>query len=155
MENGEENKKAFLLAGHRNWGKSRTLNDPSFVGKKLHITIKDKKIVIIKSSNGDKRAELLEVIKKHLGKPYIIIAFCADFDKGFFTVEILTLLQNNGYDIFSFVLKHKYNDPNIQVTDEEITKLKQYSKVEIYGEKKAEAAARAAEFKKYIEKNMP
>jgi len=155
MEKGKTNKKVFLLTGHRNWGKSRTLNDPSFAGKKLHINIKNEIIVIIKSSNDDQKEKILDAIKKHINKPYIIIAFCANFEEGFFTVEILELLKKNGYEIYSFVLKYNYNKPDIEVTADEITNLEKYSKVVIYNEKKKEANIRAAEFKKFIEKNIP
>jgi uncharacterized protein YvpB len=149
------NKKVFLLTGHKHWGKSRTLSVKSFAGNKLHIYINETKVIVIKRSNDDIKGKLLNSIKKHLNKPYIIIAFCANFTGGYFTVDILDLLKKNGYEIFSFVLSHKYDDPKIMVSDEEINKLKQYSKVEIYSEIKKKDNIRAAEFKKYLEKNIP
>jgi len=154
-EKTKNGKKAFLLTGHRNWGKSKTLNDPGFAGKNKHIIINGNNVFIIKMSNDDQFAKLLDDIKKHKDIPYMIIAFCCNFEEGFFTVEILEALKKYGYEVFSFVLEHQYNNPEISVTNEQIVKLKKYTKCEIYSVKKAESNARAIAFKKYLENNIP
>jgi len=151
----EVKKKAFLLTGHANWGKSKTLSDKSFAGKCRHINIKGNSIVIIKMSNDDQLDKIIQAIEKYINEQFIIIAFCPNFDDKHFTVDVLNLLKKHDYEIFSFVLKHKYNKPETTVTSDEINKLNEYSKVEIYSEKNAEANIRAEKFKKYIEKNLP
>jgi len=154
-EKANKVKKAFLLTGHRNWGKSKTLNDPGFAGKTKHIMIKGINVFIIKMSNDDQLDGLLEAIKKHKDIPYLVIAFCCNFEGGFFTVEILEALRKYGYEVFSFVLEHQYNNPKISITSEQIAKLKNYAICEIYSVKKAESNVRAIAFKKYLEKNIP
>jgi hypothetical protein len=148
-------KKAFLLTGHRNWGKSKTLNNPNFAGKNKHIIINGNYVFIIKMSNDDQLDRLLEAIKKHKDIPYLVIAFCCNFEEGFFTVEILEALKKYDYEVFSFVLEHQYNNPEISVTSEQIAKLKKHAICEIYSVKKAESNVRAVAFKKYLEKNIP
>jgi len=148
-------KKAFLLTGHRNWGKSYTLSDPAFAGKNRHIIINGEYVVIIKMSNDDQKEWLLEAIKNYKDKSYLVIAFCCNFEEGFFTVEILETLKEYGYKVFSFVLKHQYNNPDNAVTNEEIEKLKKYATEEIYSVKKAKSDVRAIAFKEYLEKNIP
>ena len=149
-------KKAFLLVGNKDWGKTDTLKQPPFTisnSKKRLISLIGFDFFLRKGSNRDKKVAYIAFVVKVVFN-YLILAFATG--KKYEPKKILTKLKSKGYKIYAFVLKYKYGNPNKIITDSEIAMLKQYAtKVEVYSVIKAEAKARAVAFNKFIKKNMP
>ncbi len=147
-------KRAFLLIGHSNWGKSETLFRLTGNSRqKRNIIISKMELHVKRSSNDDNSTKLLDFVKNknHLLQ---IIAFCPNFDNPERkSKEILEVLKVKGYQISFFVLKYKFNSQDIMITDSEIEELKNYGNCEIYNESE-EAEIRAEKFKTFIIKTL-
>jgi hypothetical protein len=148
-------KKAFLLTGHRNWGKSQTLNDPNFAGKNLHVIINGFKVKIKKSSNGDDPDGVLDFIEKNKNEQFLIIAFCCDNDPSYKGQDIIKKLKSYGYNLYAFVLEHQYPPPQDVIPRSEIQTLGNDAQVYVYSQKGAVAPQRAADFMTYLGQNIP
>jgi len=89
--------KAFVVVGHSNWGKSRTLRQLTGSKRKAWIQIKDFRIFIRRMSNDDIAKDLKEFLEKidPNFKRIIIITLCPNFDDpDRRTKEILNLLKD-------------------------------------------------------------
>ena len=148
-------KKVFLLTGHRNWGKSQTLNDPNFAGKNLHIFINNIKVKIKKSSNGDNPDGVLDFIEKNKNEPFLIIAFCCNNDPSYRVQDIINKLKNYQYNLYAFVLEHQYPHPQDVIPRSEIQTLRNDAQVYVYSQRGAVSSQRAADFKAYLVQNIP
>jgi hypothetical protein len=144
--------KAFLLVGHQNWGKSKTLTaltgGSHYVRK---ITIKGVEFFIRRTSNSDSEPSYLTFIK-NVTAPNLIISFSSNFGN---TAQILSILQSK-YDLYFFVLECQYNNPAISIPGTEISQLKPHAAPpNIYSPKQSPAPTRAAAFRAYIESQLP
>jgi GTP-binding protein EngB required for normal cell division len=150
-------KKAFILVGHSNWGKSRTLKcltgNSRYVKK---IPIAGITFFIRRMSNDDDGQSLLDFVSK-IDQPNIIMTLCPNFQENEKTIDILSTLTSNNYYLFFFVLKYKY-DQSQKISQEEIEELKNYSDsnfIEIFNDKNSPDYLRANEFRRFIEKHLP
>ena len=144
--------KAFILVGHSNWGKSKTLK--ALTGGKIqfrYYRIGEKEFVIKRMSNdefSDKLKNFCESLNPKESK-YVLLALCPDFDDSQKYTEAILACLKSKYELFFFVLRHKYNS-NTCIADHEIDKLKGHGVVLVYDEK-SEAKERADALKKYIQ----
>ena len=96
--------KAFLVVGHRNWGKSKTLraltND-----EYGWVTLHGKHFFIRFMSNDDvpsKYSEFIEALDP-TKKPLVIVAYCPEQSP-----YVLIDAISKKYDLFIWVLQHNY-----------------------------------------------
>ena len=160
MEKG----KAFFVVGHRNWGKSKTLQalKKSIGSNKQNIDIKKTKFFIRIMSNDDRPNRFIEFLNKldPSQRPYLIATLCPNFDDRLMntkkpnTEKMLQQLRKN-YNLFFFVLVHRWHKKRDgRITESEIKKLKKFGEVKLYSanDKRDNAnVTRAKEFRKYIE----
>ena len=147
--------KAFVVVGHSNWGKSRTLRQLTGSKRKAWIRIKDFWIFIRRMSNDDiakkDLKEFLEKIDPNV-KKIIIITLCPNFDDpDRKTKEILNLLKDK-YTPYFFVLKQRYGK-KVEVLDKEIDALKSIGGVEVI-KGAVEDTERSRRLKQFIEKYL-
>jgi len=148
--------KAFVIVGHRHWGKSWSLKELS--RGKYSTVIKGYKLFIKRMSNDDPPVSrllkfILEAIQ--LSRQCLIIALCPDFDTENTVTTVLDKLEN--YDLKFWVIKHSQN-PNLpprEITDQELTQLRQHGQVEVFKRKGATPEQIAKEFRRFIEKSVP
>jgi hypothetical protein len=148
MERG----KAFLVVGHKHWGKSRTLKalaDESFA---RYISIADKWLFIRRMSNDDKPDEFRDLVRtlNPVDKENVILAFCPVFDEGDAEATLRDLHRH--YNIFSFVIRHAF-DRKRQITGDEIAALRHFGDVELF-EEYGEASDRADSLRIFIEQHL-
>jgi len=148
MEKG----KAFIVVGHSNWGKSRTLKaltDGSTYTRSIKIKLKD--FFIRRTSNCDKPNSFKEFINNidQQDKPFLIITLCPDFGDPAKKTEVSIQELYKKYQLFFFILKHKYKSDEI-ITATEIARLKLFGEIKIFGDKDTESEERAAIFKDFI-----
>jgi hypothetical protein len=183
MNNDDQVKKgkAFLLVGFLgNWGKSRTftalngryryisITSSKESGKKLSFSIQRKSNSDIRfdndifiqgksnsdeqfcESNSDKLKDYWQTQAEKWGENLIIA-----FSTGTKDAEKMLQFLASKYELYCFVLKHKYSNPKEKVPESEIAMLRKYAtEVEVYSVQKAEASIRADAFKAFIEKNL-
>jgi len=148
--------KAFIVVGHSNWGKSKTLCSlTEEIWQKKYINIKGYEIKIKRMSNDDiSFKEVIDFLNKLDSKknPVIIITLCPNFvDKSKGTIEILDLLLTK-FKPYFWILKKSYNSTQ-EVKDEEIDRLRKYGCVEVFT-KVDDSNIRAKEFRRFIENNL-
>jgi hypothetical protein len=144
--------KAFLLVGHAHWGKSKTLTALTDGNWNVrYITIKGVEFKIKRSSNSDNLEPCLEFVK-NVTYPNLIIAFSSDGPE---ERQILEILKRK-YDLYFFVLQHKYNNPDSEISEAENKLLEAYSNsIESYTPKHEPAEKRATAFRAYIKSKLP
>ena len=145
-------KKAFLLVGHSNWGKSETLYQLTDRNRrKKYFQINDEWFFVRRMSNDDNEESLEKFIKSAWKyKCHLIMAFCPTFEKGKASALLNELSKR--FEINTFVLTHKYGG-NDSITSKEIKALAKYGIVEEL-KKKQEATQRAKAFKAFIVDNL-
>lgn len=146
--------KAFFVVGHKDWGKSLTLQ--ALTGGRLvrSVTIKGKVLFVRRMSNDDPPIDkLLKFIfeSQPPSRAYLIIALCADFESSGTATTILDSLKEK-YDLYFWVLKFGWFGDS--VTDEQINELRSYGDVEVFSQKRIESEERARNFKTFIEKSL-
>lgn len=149
-------KKAFLVVGHSNWGKSWTLrkltNDNV---RQTRISINEQGFFIRRISNDDNPDSLLKFAQKgiHNKGNNVILTFCPNFEKKE-SKEILELL-NPHFELHFFVIKYQQHPKKDGVvSDTEIKELRKYSdKSEIYSKKDLPKNI-ADDFQKFIQANL-
>src|SRR5688500_7379453 len=107
---------AFVLVGHKNWGKSRTLKALSDDNAHLQrITIKSYNFFIRRMSNDDvfktfpnKFTNFVKELDPDL-LPYLIITLCPSFRDKLPKTEFVLQNLAKKYELFFFVLRYKYN----------------------------------------------
>jgi len=148
-------RKAFLLVGHENFGKSKTLVELTESRNSQHIYIEKKYFALKRKSNDDIGKDLLKYVKDILKNKYceyLLLCFCPDFkDQKKYSVQILETLKNE-CELYFFVLMKQYGRDKT-VTSDEIKELKKYGDVFQYATSD-DAHDRADELVKYIKKNM-
>lgn len=148
MERGQ----AFLVVGHKRWGKSKTLK--ALTGGRLfqYWRVGDYELFIRRMSNDDVPEDFREFVRslRPTNRQYVILAFCPVFEEGDADATLRDLRRN--YDIFSFVLRHAF-DRRRRITQDEVEGLQRYGEVEVL-EDHAEASDRAAAFRDFIERNI-
>jgi hypothetical protein len=148
-------KKAFLLVGHENFGKSRTLVELTESKNSLRTSIGNKDFALKRKSNDDIGEELLNYVKdilKNKDYEYLLACFCPNFtDSNKCSMKILETLKKE-CELYSFVLMKQFGR-NKFVSQDEIESLKKYSNVLRYSASE-DARERADALAKYIKKNI-
>lgn len=145
--------KIVFVVGHENWGKSHTLRFLTNGNWRVRsVKIKGTDFYIRRMSNDDQPDSYVKFMKSvspHK-KEMIIAALCPNFERqNARTESILKSLTSKGYQLFFWVLQHKYGTGE-QIKAEEIKKLKSHGTVELFSST-AEAKQRAALLRTYIE----
>jgi hypothetical protein len=151
-----ESKKAFVVVGHRHWGKSTTLRE--LADGKYSALINGQEFAIKRMSNDDPPVErLLEFIRKAKtsSKALLIIALCPDF----YTDDTITtvLKELKGYDLLFWVIQHSQNPndrPPRRIPDSEIEALRRVGKVEVFSRKDSTAAELANALRRFIKNSF-
>jgi hypothetical protein len=148
--------KAFVVVGHSNWGKSRTLRQLAGGSRRRAWVLLNGEIWIFirRMSNDDIPDDLLDFVRRLDAnkKAIIIIALCPDFDDNSKKTQLILDLLKKKYSIFFFVLKKKY-DGDDEISDAEISSLRKYGQVEVFNSK-SEDTVRAQSLRRYVENNL-
>src|SRR5713226_1293604 len=147
--------KAFLVVGHKNWGKSATLKALTG-GSRFERTWTIGKIqfFIRRMSNDDIPRSLADFVNSLDPdiRPRVIATLCPTFNKRRslpLLLEILGTLRRK-YQLFFFVLRHKCKNPKRTIPDDEIDKLERYGTVKIFSPEGAKPKAIARAFKIFV-----
>jgi hypothetical protein len=152
-------KKAFILVGHENFGKSKTI--VQLTGKKNSSfdddIVKERSLFLFRKSNDDKGEGLLTCLKGAIekGAEYMLIASCPVFNRNETdngnTREILKTLQESGYEIYAFILKESWNATQ-RIEDADLAALKPYCQ-KTQEATSRDAQERAKELRQFILEN--
>ena len=153
--------KSFIVIGHERWGKSRTLIKLRGGNWRAprKITIKGQNIFIRRMSNDDipsrqiKPESYLKFVDKLdiKRKPLMILTLCPNFKDPNRCTEYILKKMYEKYELFFWIIKHKYGPNNNVVEPDDIDRLMKYGVGDIYSGKD-EDDVRAKIFKKFIEK---
>jgi hypothetical protein len=147
--------KAFLVVGHKHWGKSTTLRALTGGNRFLRTwKIGSTLFFVRRMSNDDIPDSLIELVNSLDPKttPRVIATLCPTFnDKKAVPalLEILGTLKRK-YELFFFVLRHKCDNPSVTIPDDEIDKLERYGTVEQFHPEGARAQKIAQFFKRFV-----
>lgn len=144
--------KAFLVVGHKQWGKSRTLKALTDDNHQARgVSIANHRLFIRRMSNDDKPNDFRKLVRtlRPSRHEFVILAFCPVFDDD--ADEILSDLKER-YDLHSFVLKHSY-DGGRHISDDEIAALRGFGKIEVL-DRQVEATDRADALRAFIELHL-
>uniref|UniRef100_B8HQM8 Uncharacterized protein n=1 Tax=Cyanothece sp. (strain PCC 7425 / ATCC 29141) TaxID=395961 RepID=B8HQM8_CYAP4 len=149
--------KAFVLVGHKQWGKSRTLksltNDSRYVKK---ITINDQQLFIRRMSNDDEPESLMQFVRKLNTQrcTNVILTLCPNFHDSsrHQTLSILDELSKK-YELFFWILRFKYASDEM-ISDDEIRNLNKYGEVEVFTREQPQSTERAEEFKAFVSNRL-
>lgn len=146
--------KAYLIVGHSNWGKSKTLKQLTSNSRRVrYFSISGEDFFIRRMSNDDFEKKLLKFVTDATKyKRNLIIAFCPAFDKSRESKKILDILSKD-FTLFFFVLKHKFGS-DLTISKNEIDVLRKYGDVSVFNKRNEEDKIRALSFEKYITKNL-
>lgn len=151
--------KAFLVVGHKNWGKSSTLkaltNNSRFIRK---WRIKSVEFFVRRMSNDDVPKSLLALVTwlDPTVTPYVIATLCPTFNDEKTVPMLLKTLEilREKYKLFFFVLQHKGSNPGITIPRDEIDKLERYGTVEVFGGEGNRPSIIATSFQHFVEQNL-
>jgi hypothetical protein len=149
-KSGMSKLKAFIVVGHENWGKSRTLLSFTDERRTRSIIINNLKFIIKRMSNDDFSKGLLDFVLSQTNN--IIIALCPNFNnKERYTNEILKEL-NARYDCYFWIMKYNW-DNTAEISSQEIDILKNYGQIEIVIEH-MDSLKRAERFRIFLSNNL-
>jgi hypothetical protein len=151
---------AFVLVGHKNWGKSRTLKALADGSSHLHtLTVKSHNFFIRRMSNDDVPEKLPNRFTDFVENldadscPYLIITLCPDFTNSLPKTKAVLKELVKKYRLFFFVLRFKYGCDK-EISDAEIEGLKQFGEVKVFPTKGADDKVRAKVFRTFIESRL-
>jgi energy-coupling factor transporter ATP-binding protein EcfA2 len=153
-----QQKRVAFVVGHENWGKSRTLEAlKQLCGHEgRRVTIGGCEFLVRTMSNDDMPESYLNFARA-ASRQYLIAALCPKFkefgnyDEPMKTAdEILHTFRGKGYQLFFWVIEHKWADAGEVVAQQEISELQHYGTVEIFTGVDAEAPIRATEFRTFV-----
>jgi hypothetical protein len=135
---------AFLVVGHRQWGKSRTIR--ALARKPGWVTIADRRFFVRIMSNDDQEASYKDFVAavRPDRRPFLIAAYCPE--EG--SQPLLRALARK-YRVRAFVLERNYRDDDA-VSPNELARLRAHAKVYIYTPIRRPAAARAKALARFI-----
>lgn len=142
--------KAFIIVGHSNWGKSRTLRQLAGSPRRAWIEVNGIWIFVKRMSNDDIPQSLIDFLKNvdPNAKAIIIIALCPNFDDPSRKTDLILKLLKDKYTSYFFVLKKRYSN-NDEVTAAEIQALRSFGTVQVL-EQRVEDTVRAKAFRTFI-----
>ena len=147
--------KAFLVVGHKRWGKSTTLKALTD-GNRFLRTWKIGSILFFvrRMSNDDIPDSLIELVNSLDPEttPRVIATLCPTFNDKNALPALLKILDTlkRKYELFFFVLRHKCNNPSVTIPDDEIDRLERYGTVEQFRPEGARAHKIARFFKRFV-----
>jgi hypothetical protein len=149
--------KAFLVVGHKNWGKSTTLKaltGGSRYERKWRIGSAE--FFIRRMSNDDDPKDLNKLVKRldPDDTPRLIATLCPTFNDRHLLPLLLDTLATlkRKYELFFFVLRHKCQNAKKTIPDDEIEKLERYGIVKIFSPEGAKPQAIARRFRSFVTK---
>ncbi len=149
--------KAFLVVGHKNWGKSTTLKALTGGSRFKRIWMIGKTPFLIRRMSNDDIPKSLKDFVHRLDpavSPRVIATLCPTFnDKRSLPLllDILGTLKRK-YELFFFVLRHKCKNPKSTILDDEIDKLERYGAVKIFSPEGAKPRVIARGFENFVRK---
>lgn len=144
--------KAFLVVGHKNWGKSTTLRALTG-GKRPHMWEIDSIVFFIRRmSNDDYPTKFLKLVISFDpdDKPRVIAALCPTFDNKKHPVRAILDALKRKYKLFFFVLQHKCKNPKRTIQDDEIDKLERYGTVKVFHPERAKPRVIARSLQRFV-----
>ena len=147
--------KAFVLIGHRHWGKSRTLR--ALTGGRLtrRDRIAGRTFRIRRTSNDDLPSEFEDFVcsLQPATDPFVIVPMCPNFG-GVQPAAESSLQELVGkYQVFVWVLRQAYGGGR-QINQQEIAELTRFGTVGIDQHSDQEDLQRAAAFEVFIAANV-
>ncbi len=141
--------KAFVIVGHRHWGKSFTLNAIS--NGNVHqrrVVLASKTVFLRRMSQDDRPASFHDFCDRvhPSSRPFVIMTLCPVQDAK--TVQSLKKLANK-YRLFFFVLLRQYRD-NGTISRTELAFLRTWGSVTVFSKANAESATRANALKQMV-----
>ena|SRR3989442_13609969 len=146
--------KAFLVVGHKNWGKSTTLK--ALTGGRRYRTweIGSTPFFIRRMSNDDIPKDFQELVNSldPDATPRLIATLCPTFNDKKALPVLLPILDTlkRKYELFFFVLRHNCKNPKSTIPDDEIDKLERYGTVKVFHPQGAEPQVIAQTFQTFI-----
>jgi hypothetical protein len=136
---------AFLVVGHKQWGKSRTIR--ALRKKRGWVTIGGQDFFVRRMSNDDPPEKGYEDFIAGLDpreKPYVLIAYCPE--EG--SPRLLRALTAK-YRVYAFILDHSYTDDR-RISANEVAGLRQYARIEVFTPVGQPATDRARALERFI-----
>ncbi len=147
--------KAFVLIGHRHWGKSRTLR--ALTGGRLtrRDTIAGRTFRIRRTSNDDLPSEFEHFVRslQPATDPFVIVPMCPNFGGVQADAESLLRELTSKYQVFIWVLQQAYGGGR-EINRQEIAELTRFGTVGIDQHSDHEARRRAVTFQRFIAANV-
>jgi hypothetical protein len=146
---------AFLVVGHKNWGKSATLKALTDDCRYYRSwSVGDVEFFVRRMSNDDKPKDFLDLVTglDPAITPNVIATLCPTFnDKKLLPLllQILGTLKRK-YELFFFVLQHQGMRPANTIPDDEIDKLQRYGTVKVFHPQGAAPKKIARAFEAYV-----
>jgi len=152
-------KRAYIVIGHSDWGKSQTLSAFTNGDRRTrHMRFFKKSFFVRRISNDDNEEALQNFVRKsiQLGgfvwENYLLMTLCPVFKKKYRETETILDRMLLLYDLYFFVLHENYNN-GLVITEPEIDILNTYGNVEIlFGHH--EASSRARQLLIFIRSNL-
>ena len=150
--------RAFLVVGHKHWGKSTTLKALTGGNRSLRVwRIGPIPFFIRRMSNDDIPRSLIKFVSglDPATKPRVIATLCPTFNDKKALPALLTILDTleRKYELFFFVLVHKCDDPDRAISDDEIDLLERYGTVKRFRPEGARAQTIARSLRNFIMRN--
>jgi hypothetical protein len=151
-------KLAVFVVGHEHWGKSFTLR--ALEGICDHrgrcVTIREVEFLVRKMSNDDQPKGYITFMDS-ISRPHVIAALCPKFKKlrnynnpSKVVDGVLRGLRERGYRLLFWVIEHKWGAPSEVVSREEMSELRNYGTVEVFGGVGVHGEERAREFRRFV-----
>jgi len=158
-------RKAFLIVGHRHWGKSVTLS--ALANGKRSMILDGKTLSVRRMSNDDidkDDPEKFWRFVRDLSDLYAVFAFCPKFDGDAQFVrhklDAPTILKklNENYQLFFWVIKHSQNPKRKrprEIDEATLERLRDYGTLEIFDRLNATPKELAEALEAFLKKSLP
>jgi hypothetical protein len=155
-----QQKRVAFVVGHSHWGKSRTLR--ALTDGNPHqrrITINGVEFYVRHMSNDDDPQGYVHFMNglDPNATRNLIAPLCPKFRrlKNFnnplkVADPMLQGLQGKGYQLFFWVIKHKWGNPALLVAQDEISELQGHGSVQVFTQADAEDSLRATQFRAFV-----
>jgi|SRR5216684_7528196 len=157
-------RKAFLVVGHRHWGKSVTLK--TLTDGRRSMELDGRTLSVRRMSNDDIDNDYPEKFwrfVRDLSDLYAVFAFCPKFDSDTRFVrhklDALTIIKKlaENYELFYWVIKHSQNPHRRrprEIDAATLESLQKYGSVETFEERDAKPEELADGLRRFIKKSL-
>lgn len=141
---------AFLVVGHRHWGKSRTLAALGH-GRRGRVQVVGRDVFIRRMSNDDKPESYADFISNldPRSKPIVVLAYCPEPGS---EPKLLKALARK-YSLHFWIMEQSYTDRR-KVSPGETAVLRTLGKAHLYEQKGEEAKLRSADLSAFIQSTL-